>query len=151
EGNVAAAREKLHEVLALRLDDDQETHDTWEYGYLNTTINHHGQRTFLGHTDAATSVAFSPDGKRIASAAGTAVRMVPGEVKVWDSATGKDLFTLGGHTAGVTSVAFSPDGKLIASASGESGRSGQVKVWDAVTGKQLWDFKHPQMVNCVTF
>src|SRR5262249_25795196 len=59
EGNVAAAREKLHEVLALRLDDDQETHDTWEYRYLNTTINHHGQRTFLGHTDAATSVAFS--------------------------------------------------------------------------------------------
>ncbi len=151
EGNVAAAREKLHEVLGLRLDDDQETHDTWEYRYLNTTINHHGQRTFLGHTDAATSVAFSPDGKRIASAGGTAVRTVRGQVAVWDAETGRVLLTLGGHTAGVTSVAFSPDGKYLGSASGESGRSGQVKVWDAATGQPLWELKHPQMVNSVAF
>jgi eukaryotic-like serine/threonine-protein kinase len=146
EGNVAAAREKLDELLAIRLDDEQEPEDTWEYRYLDNLMNHAGQRTFRGHTDAVTSVAFSPDGKRLASAAGTALEMVPGQVKVWDVATGQDLLTLRGHTAGVTSVAFSPDGKRLASGS----QDGTVKVWDAQTGKVLWTLKG-KIVHCVAF
>jgi WD40 repeat protein len=74
-----------------------------------------------GHTGPVESVAFSPDGKRLASAS------KDGTVKVWDAATGQEILTLKGHTDQVLSVAFSPDGKRLASASAD----GTVKVWDA--------------------
>ena len=77
--------------------------------------------TLKGHTDAVTSVSFSPDGKRLASAS------LDQTVKVWDAITGQESLTLKGHTALVWSVSFSPDGKRLASASGDQ----TVKVWDA--------------------
>ena len=52
----------------------------------------------------STSVAFSPDGKRLASAS------VDQTVKVWDAATGQETLSLKGHIGRVFSVAFSPDG-----------------------------------------
>jgi WD40 repeat protein len=72
-------------------------------------------------------VAFSPDGKRIASGS------LDSTVKVWDSSTGQELLSLMGHTKGISSVAFSPDGKRIASGSLDS----TVKVWDSSTGREL--------------
>ncbi len=77
------------------------------------------------------SVAFSPDGKRIVSASDD------GTLKVWDSDTGSETFTLRGHTAGVGSVAFSPDGKHIVSGSQDR----TLKVWDARHGQGN---AHPQ-------
>ena len=62
-------------------------------------------------------MAFSPDGKRLASAsAGDKT------VKVWDAQTGQELLTLKGHTGSVSSVAFSPDGKRLASGSATTRR-----------------------------
>jgi WD40 repeat protein/serine/threonine protein kinase len=92
--------------------------------------------TLKGHTNnvrrSAFSLAFSPDGKRLATASGR-------EVKVWDAQTGQELFACKGHTPAVISVVFSPDGKRLASRSG--GRSPrqpvEVKVWDAQTGQEL--------------
>jgi hypothetical protein len=77
--------------------------------------------TLKGHAGKVYSVAFSPDGSRLASASWD------GTVKVWDSVTGQETLTLKGHAGKVYSVAFSPDGARIASASGDA----TVKVWDA--------------------
>ncbi len=76
--------------------------------------------TLKGHTGLVVSVAFSPDGRRIASGG------QHGEVKVWDAATGQEILTLSGHASPVTSVAFSPDGRRIASASFD----GTIRIWD---------------------
>ncbi len=68
-------------------------------------------RTLNGHTWRGLSVAFSPDGQRLASASQDQT------VKVWDTGTGQETLTLKGHTSCVMSVAFSPDGQRLASAS----------------------------------
>ena len=80
-----------------------------------------------GHSSTVRSVAFSPDGKTLASGS------LDNTVKLWDVSTGTELRTLEGHSAEVLSVAFSPDGKTLASGS----RKGTIKLWDVSTGTEL--------------
>ncbi|KAJ7181118.1 hypothetical protein C8R46DRAFT_598076 [Mycena filopes] len=86
------------------------------------------QVVLVGHQDAITSVAFSPDGTRIVSGSWDKT------VRVWDTETQTQIGALlGGHTGTVTSVAFSPDGTRIVSGSKDK----TVRVWDTQTQAQI--------------
>ena len=87
-------------------------------------------RAFRGHTKIVYGVAFSPDGRSLASAS------ADNTMKLWDVATGNEVRTLRGHTNAVIAVAFSPDGRTLASASHDQ----TVKVWDAATGQDIKTF-----------
>ncbi len=84
-------------------------------------------RTLAGHEDGVMSIAFSPDGKHLASASRDQT------IRIWEYATGKETSTLRGHTNRVANLAYSPGDPLLASASDD----GSVRVWDPVGGRLL--------------
>jgi WD40 repeat protein len=91
-----------------------------------------GSRTLKGHVGYVWKVAFSPDGRYLASGSWDST------IKVWDLQAPElaEPVTLRGHAGFIYGLAFSPDGRRLASASG-SARHGEIKVWDAT----LWHDK----------
>lgn len=80
-----------------------------------------------GHDGAADSVAFSPDGRLIASASST-----DETVRLWDSADGREIHVLRGHQSSVRAALFTPDGKTLVT----GGADNTVRLWDVATGKE---------------
>jgi len=98
--------------------------------------------TLMGHNLAVIRVAYSPDGKTLASASHDKT------IKLWDVTTGQEKATLKGHADKVYSVAYSPDARTLASASEDK----TIIFWDVATGEKKATLKgHTEMVNDVVF
>ena len=97
---------------------------------------------YRGHSDQVYAVAWSPNGKRIASASRDTT------AQVWDATNGGHVYTYTGHTNSVNAVAWSSDGKYIASASWDK----TVQVWTAIDGTNICTYKgHSDVVHSVAW
>ena len=87
----------------------------------------------LRHESHVRTVAFSPDGKLLASAD------FDGDIRLWNPATGRLVRELAGRGQAVEAVSFSPDGKRLYS--GGWGEANGFRVWDATTGEPIAEYR----------
>ncbi len=115
--------------------------------YIWRLLSDESRKTLTGHATEVTSVAFSPDGRYIASCS---TRSAPTTtlLEIWDAKTGKSVRAWNGHEGAVYSVAFSPDSKTLASTAFDS-----VRLWDVQTGalKRSWSYDANNYVRSVAF
>ncbi len=100
-------------------------------GLANGTVRlctHSGGGEFdrAGHRGPVKALAFSPNGKLIASGG------ADGAVKLWNAVRGDEVAALEGHKGEIRTLSFRPDGRVLASASAD----GTVRLWDVVSGKE---------------
>ena len=101
----------------------------------------HLARTLAGHTSTVWGVAFSPDGRLLATVSTDTT------ARLWDPATGEHRRTLTGHDEPLSSVAFSPDGRLLATPSTDT----TARLWNPGTGEHRRTLTGPAPVTGVAF
>ena len=94
----------------------------------------------LGHTNWINAVAFSPDGRFVLSGGDDKV------IKLWESATGREIRTFRGHKDSVWLLAFSPDSRFVLSGSGD-----EIILWDVSTGKEIQQLSNGYLMRTVAF
>ncbi|MEH2226107.1 nSTAND1 domain-containing NTPase [Nostoc sp.] len=98
--------------------------------------------TLEGHSRPVNSIAYSPNGKQLASAS------ADNTIKIWDVSNGQLLKTLTGHSSPLNSVTYSPNGQQLASASADN----TIKIWDVSSGQLLKTLTgHSSPVNSVAY
>lgn len=99
-------------------------------------------RTYKGHKDFVTALAFAPDGQTIASAG------LDGSIRLWSTKSNRSLRRLYGHRGRVGALSFSPDGKNLASIAAD----GQLRIWDVARGRTLRTITgHAGALNAVSY
>jgi WD40 repeat protein len=131
-GRIALAERSLHEGNMPQADQALEACQPrlrgWEWHCLRR-LRHQPPRRLTGHSKYVTSLAYSPDGRRIATGS------ADGTVKLWEAATGALIRTHPGHTGLVYAAAFSPDGTRLASANHLG--DGKIRITDVATGREM--------------
>jgi WD40 repeat protein len=98
--------------------------------------------TLAGHTERILTLAFSSDGKYLASGSWDKT------IKVWAVKAEQEVCTLDGHAGAVACLAFSPDGRLLASGYTEN----VIKIWEVGTGREVRTLTaHAHPVSSVAF
>ncbi|HEU0185343.1 MAG TPA: WD40 repeat domain-containing protein, partial [Blastocatellia bacterium] len=136
---------RLHDLLNTFLpsQDNQQFSPAREfYWYYLWREAHQETQTLKSHGAGVNSVAFSPDGRTLATGS------ADGMVTLWDVSSRQPLAPLRGHENGVNSIAFSPDGRTLASGSYDN----TVRLWDVSTRQPLATLKrHGASVTSVAF
>ena len=119
-------------------EDEEREEEEWKEGDAD-----HSFCTLEGHSKYVRSVAFSPDGKYVATGGDDKT------IKLWEVSTKKVIKTLKGHVGEVTAVAFSPDGKYIVS--GDNKEDSALKLWEVSSGREVRSLEGQLAVYSLTF
>ncbi len=128
---------EMHRLHTLLVETQAYPDRRFEWYYWQR-LCHLQLHTFIGHRGILTSVAWSPDGKFLATGS------ADGTAKIWPASGGHELLTLRGHQSGVTSLSWSPDGRRLATAS----LDGTAKVWQTAGGRQQFTLNEHD--SCIT-
>ncbi|MFM6189767.1 MAG: hypothetical protein ACKPFB_06575, partial [Planktothrix sp.] len=91
-------------------------------------------RTLVGHTDVILALEVTPDSQWLISGSGDHT------IKVWDIATGQEIYTLIGHTGSVLTLVLTSDGKQVISGSADH----TIKIWSLETGQEIYTLRGHQ-------